>query len=113
MRKKDAVLVAFFCGTITIIVFMIVTLLSIPDKALYKEDSSSGTELLSSLHTFRFLFMLIFVLAATGYIVKYLRLYHINYIYIFDLDPQYKITHSQLFKMATILFSAWAFFLLC
>jgi hypothetical protein len=46
------------------------------------------------MHTFRFLLMLIFTLAASGMVVKYLRLYQINYIYIFDLDPQYKITHA-------------------
>lgn len=56
--------------------------------------------------------MLIFVLASTGFVVKYLRIYSINYIYIFDLDPQYKITHAQLFKVATGLFAVWAFFLM-
>lgn len=62
------------------------------------------------MHTFRFLLMLIFVLVATGYVVKYLRVYQINYIYIFDLDPQYKITHAQLFKVAMGLFAVWSFF---
>ena len=41
MRRKDAILIAFFCGTITIIIFMIVTLLSIPDSALEKQLRSS------------------------------------------------------------------------
>lgn len=36
MRRKDALVIAFFCGAITIIVFMIITLLSIPDSALEK-----------------------------------------------------------------------------
>lgn len=73
MRRKDAILIAFFCGAITIIVFMIVTLLSIPDSALEKHLSSTETELVSSLHTFRFLLMFVFILAATGVVVKMLR----------------------------------------
>ena len=36
MRRKDAILISFFCGTITIIVFMFVVLLSLPDTALEK-----------------------------------------------------------------------------
>jgi len=99
MRRKDALVIAFFCGAITIIVFMIITLLSIPDSALEKQLKKTEDELLSSMPTFRFLFMLIFILASSGVIVRYLRLYHINYMYIFELDPMYKITHAQLFKV--------------
>ncbi len=80
-------MIAFFCGTITIIVFMIVTLLSIPDSALEKQLRSSEAQIMSSMPTFRFLFMLIFVLASTGIVVKYLRRYQINYVFIFELDP--------------------------
>ena len=77
---------------------MIIVLLSIPDQAFSKEDTTNSA-LLSSIHTFRFLFMMVFVLAATGVVVKYLRRYQINYMYIFELDPTYKITQSQLFKV--------------
>jgi hypothetical protein len=94
MRRKDALLISFFCGAITIIVFMIVTLLSIPDSALEKQLRSSEDDLISSIPTFRFLFMLIFILASCGIVVKNLRAYHINYMYIFELDPAYKMTHS-------------------
>lgn len=94
MRRKDALVIAFFCGAITIIVFMIITLLSIPDSALEKQLRRTDDQLLSSVPTFRFLFMLTFVLAASGMVVRYLRIYHINYMYIFELDPTYNITHA-------------------
>lgn len=46
--------------------------------------------------------MLIFILGSCGIVVKFLRIYHINYMYIFELDPAYKITHAQLFKVRLI-----------
>ena len=109
MRRKDALVIAFFCGAITIIVFMIITLLSIPDSAFEKQLKKTEDELLSSMPTFRFLFMLIFILASSGVIVRYLRIYHINYMYIFELDPTYKVTHAQLFKVTsyTFTFNRW------
>lgn len=45
---------------------------------------------------------MVFVLVATGVVVKYLRRYQINYMYIFELDPTYKITQSQLFKVTLL-----------
>jgi hypothetical protein len=72
VRRKDAILISFFCGTITIIILMFIVLLSIPDSALEKKDFNVGSttaELFSSMYTFRFLFMIIFTLAATGYVV--------------------------------------------
>jgi len=41
MRKRDAILISFFCGTITVFFFMIITLLSIPDSALDKALTST------------------------------------------------------------------------
>lgn len=90
VRRKDAILISFFCGTITIISFMFIVLLSIPDSALEKKQliiNSTTTELFSSMYTFRFLFMLIFILAATGVVIKVLKQYRVNYMFIFELDP--------------------------
>lgn len=60
---------------------------------------STANELFASLYTFRFLFMLIFTLAAAGFVIKILKQFRINYMFIFELDPQYKITHIQLFRV--------------
>ncbi len=37
VRRKDAILISFFCGTISIITFMFIVLLSIPDSAIEKK----------------------------------------------------------------------------
>lgn len=55
------------------------------------------------MYTFRFLLMLIFTLAATGAAVKILKQFKVNYMFIFELDPQYKITHVQLFRVSWLL----------
>lgn len=77
MRRRDAILISFFCGTITIIIFMFLALLSIPDSALDKHINGtagdSTRELISQFYTFRFLFMMVFVLGATGFVVKILK----------------------------------------
>lgn len=87
MRRKDALLMSFFCGTITMIIFMFFVLMAIPDYVLNKHDHKSHVQLYSSIYTFRFFFMLIFMLASAGVVVKMLKKYRINYMYIFELDP--------------------------
>jgi hypothetical protein len=90
VRRKDAILISFFCGTISIIIFMFIVLLSIPDSALDKKGTkivSSAQELASSMYTFRFLFMMIFTVAAAGVVIKTLKSIRVNYMYIFELDP--------------------------
>jgi hypothetical protein len=76
MRRKDSVLIAFFCGTISIILIIIIVILSIPNSLIDKHSMiTSDSDILSSMHTFRFLFMLIFILASTGFVVKLLKRY--------------------------------------
>ena len=75
---------------------MFIVLLSIPDSAIEKKGLpavNTGQDLISSMYTFRFLFALIFLTAATGVVVKVLQKIKVNYMFIFELDPQYKITH--------------------
>lgn len=75
---------------------MFIVLLSIPDTVLDKKGTkmnSSVSELFSSMYTFRFLFMMIFTVASTGVAIKVLKNVKVNYMFIFELDPQYKITH--------------------
>jgi|LauGreDrversion4_2_1035121.scaffolds.fasta_scaffold115743_2 hypothetical protein len=90
VRQKDAILISFFCGTISIIAFMFIVLLSIPDSAMEKKGlpaPNTGQELMSSMYTFRFLFSLIFLITATGVVVKVLKNIRVNYMFILELDP--------------------------
>ena len=53
----------------------------------------AGEEILASMSTFRFVFMLILMTLSAAVCVRVFREYKINYIFIMDLDPNYKITH--------------------
>jgi hypothetical protein len=82
--------------------FMFVVLLSLPDSALDKKGfySSSTQELMSSMYTFRFLFMMIFTIAASGIVIKVIKSAKVNYMFIFEFDQEYKVTHVQLFRVS-------------
>jgi hypothetical protein len=74
---------------------MFIVLLSLPDSALDKKALyvSSTQELMSSMYTFRFLFMMIFTIAASGVVIKVIKSVKVNYMFIFEFDPEYKVTH--------------------
>ena len=83
-------MISFFCGTISIITFMFIVLMSIPDSAIEKKGlpaPKTGQDLMSSMYTFRFLFSIIFLTAATGVAIKVLKKIKVNYMFIFELDP--------------------------
>eukprot|EP00347_Sterkiella_histriomuscorum_P000531 403375494 len=112
MRRKDALVMSFFCGTLSMIIVMLIALLSIPDSLLDKNEQRSDIQIYSSLYTFRFFFMLIFLMTSAGVVVQVMRKHRINYMYIFELDPQYKITQYQLYKLSIFMLSIWSFCLL-
>jgi len=50
-------------------------------------------EIFASMYTFRFLLMILFTVASAGFAIKFLREHKVNYIFIFELDPNYKVTY--------------------
>lgn len=80
LRRKDATHIAFFGGTGAVLTFLVASIVTLPEVGLEKQGAASTeNELLSSLHTFRFLFMMIFLLISAGVVVRQLRRYQINY----------------------------------
>jgi hypothetical protein len=93
MRKKDAVLISFFCGLLTMIVFTtaIVMFLPMSNNEFFPRHDSLH-DLFATFYTFRFLLMLLFTLFSTSIVIGILKRYKVNYLFIFELDPHYKIT---------------------
>jgi len=89
MRRKDAVLMAFLGGALCLIVFFTILLLSTPATDGYVFQA---LKLYASFPAFRFTLVLCIILAATGMNIKILKRYKVNYLFIFELDPSYKIT---------------------
>jgi uncharacterized membrane protein YqjE len=69
-----------------------------------EERIGAEIEIYSSLYTFRFLLMIVLTVVFAGLAIKILRAYRVNYLYIFELDPNYKITFMQLFRVSFICF---------
>ncbi len=92
MRKKDAVLLGFFAGTL--LVSCIVTLFTIFMPHENPGDNLiDWEEIVLESPIFRFTFSLILVILFVSIDVMILRRFRVNYMFIFELDPHYKITH--------------------
>lgn len=103
IRKKDAVMIAFFCGLLSMIVLVTIILLCLPesDTKIFDRDNAL-IKLFSVFYTYRFLLMLLFTLLSTGVVINILKKYKVNYLFIFELDPNYKITPIQLFRVSKL-----------
>ena len=91
MRTKDAVVLMYFAGVLTIIIFLIFVMMSLPLQSGKRLDSVE--EFLASFYTFRFLLVPIMMIVAAALCIKVFLTYKINYMFIMELDPHKKITH--------------------
>jgi hypothetical protein len=68
LRKEDVCRISFFCGISFIGLSLLIVLLSLPDHLLMKDTSEGSTlkEFMASLYTFRFIFIMIMVVAGSG-----------------------------------------------
>ena len=96
---------SFFTGALSVTILFTIMLILLPvgqTRSIFDWE-----EMFASFYTFRFLFMLILTIFFTGLDIKILRHFKINYLFIFELDPHYKITHIQLFRVALMLLTVW------
>jgi len=112
MRNKDAVILSYFAGLLTMIGILIVCAIIIPQDPDGPHNYDDINSILANLYAFRFLLMIIAMILAASFCVKIFRDYKINYMFIMELDPHYKVTHIQLLRVSLILLSVWAFCLL-
>ena len=100
MRKKDAMLISYFAGILTIILFSLIILIIMPQSGEIFSRPGAAQEIFSSLYTFRFLLMILFTIGSTAFAIKILRAYKVNYLFIFELDPHYKVGFMQLLRVS-------------
>jgi hypothetical protein len=112
MRRKDAIILNYFAGMLTMISILIGCLVFIPQDAGDHHIYDEVTAFLANLYTFRFILMVIALPLAASLCVKVFKDYKINYMFIMELDPHYKVTHIQLLRVSLILLTIWAFCLL-
>jgi|LauGreDrversion4_2_1035121.scaffolds.fasta_scaffold219052_4 hypothetical protein len=87
MRRKDAIILTYFAGLITMIFVLSIFLIIIPEDGGYLPKETSLDEIFANLYTFRFLIMLIFMTLSASFCVKTFRDFKINYMFIMELDP--------------------------
>jgi hypothetical protein len=109
MRKKDSNLLSFFAGTLLITTFITIIALILP-TADSKNYALDWDEIMFTMPLFRFVFMIILALFLISLDVYLLRKYRVNYMFIFGLDPHYKVTHIQLVRVAMMLLTIWMLF---
>jgi hypothetical protein len=92
MRRKDAVLLSFFAGTLLTTLFISIFVIILPPEDP-TENVLDWEEIILTLPILRFCFMLVVAMFFIATDVMILRKFKINYIFIFDLDPHYRVTH--------------------
>ena len=106
MRTSDTVVISLFAGFITILLMFC---------AYFCKPTNGGpnanSELSSSIYVFFVTFVFVWILFATGLSIQIWKSYHINYEYLFGIDPNYRMFHLQFYKVALIFLFVWMFFL--
>lgn len=95
---------AYYAGTLSITILATILTLSLP-PASETSEWSEWLEIFASFPSFRFIFMIILLLALTAFDIRILRGFKINYLFIFELDPHYKLTHIQIYRVSSIVFN--------
>jgi len=96
IRRKDAVLISSFSGANLMLLLITIFLLAIPAS----DGSYEAERIYSSFPSFRLTFMMIFLMVGTATVIKIFKMFKVNYLFIFELDPNYKLTHVQIFRVS-------------
>ena len=104
MRRKDGFLLSFFAGTLLITFLVTIVAIIMPPDGSGNSSTKylEWEEVALTLPVFRFFFMIILLLSLTALCIWILRKYRVNYLFIFELDPHYKVTHIQIIRVRTI-----------
>jgi len=103
-RPKDIFISSFFLGMTVSLMIVAIILLFIPGDSDFNSDS-----IYSSLPVFRYTLIVDLCLFGTSTVISFFRRYAVNYIYIFQLDPNYRIREAQINRVALIILYIWLF----
>jgi hypothetical protein len=76
LRRKDAMLISYFGGLLSMIFFALLVVIFVPeDEGNTFDRPHAAEEILANIYTFRFLLMILFTIASAGFAIKFLRRY--------------------------------------
>jgi len=85
VRRKDALLMAFFGALLAVFSLGALFLLCIPSS----DGSYHFNRIFANLPVFRLIFAMVFVLMGAGFAIQIYKKFRVNYLFIFELDPNY------------------------
>eukprot|EP00826_Nyctotherus_ovalis_P020850 TRINITY_DN1661_c0_g1_i4.p1 TRINITY_DN1661_c0_g1~~TRINITY_DN1661_c0_g1_i4.p1 ORF type:complete len:407 (+),score=83.12 TRINITY_DN1661_c0_g1_i4:871-2091(+) len=103
-RTKDLFISSFFLGMTISLTIVAVILLFIPGNSEFEAST-----LYSAFPVFRYTLIFDLCLFGVSVVVKFFRRYAVNYIYIFELDPNYRIREAQINRVALLILYIWLF----
>lgn len=105
MRIEEVSQISFSLGLLALAIPLNIFLLCVEDTQwLNREPVSDIGNWLNIGFIFRFFLFADIIIFGTASVVHILKLYKINYIYIFEIEPQYQVTHWQLYSFGLLLF---------
>ena len=105
MRTEEISQISFSLGLLALAIPLNIFLLCVEDTQwLNREPSSDIGNWLNIGYIFRFFLFFDIIVFGTASVVHILKIYKINYIYIFEIEPRYQATHWQLYSFGLLLF---------
>lgn len=107
-RTKHSNLIAFYLGANAscLIILILISFFS------PKKEEKTNTSILVFFPVFGFVFFFIELLIGTGFVISIIKNYRINYIYIFEVEPQNRLGHVEMYQNGLALLSMWSLLLL-
>ena len=108
VSNRDLFLVSFLGGA-SLFLMISTLIVCLLDSNFGKKNKKIMAAVRAFTPICRVEFMIIYIIAATGVVIRVFRFYEINYIHIFELSFEDKITEWQLWRVASVLFFVWTF----
>lgn len=89
VRLIDALTMMYCCGASSVLWLFSIFFMAIPTQS----GTADYKDLDETLAVSRLAFIVIYIIFASGLVIQILQSYDINYLYIFELDPNHKMTH--------------------
>ena len=106
MKPKNLTLISFFAGTSIVLFGCILFTLFVPlDSGI--EVNWDHTK--NDFPAYRFMLMLILSIFLSSIAIHVWKHYKVNYIFILDMDVNYKINQFDLLRFVSIFLSLWLF----
>ena len=100
VRQKDLIIVTLFGGASFVMSAFAFYFTFIPS-----EDERKNLEMMGDvMPTYRFMIFCIYLVFAAGLCSQIYTKFEINYLYIFQIDPHFKMSPWQLYKVSIILY---------